>query len=572
MAPSRSSSPGSSPLARGLHAFGRIDMRPVRIIPARAGFTPALRVQDVDVEDHPRSRGVYATPFPVPLPAVGSSPLARGLPRKLATATITSRIIPARAGFTDYRKGLIIISEDHPRSRGVYCFRGSCTRSPAGSSPLARGLPEAPVRLGEQVRIIPARAGFTAAPEGEPLPVRDHPRSRGVYGRPGGRTIARSGSSPLARGLLTREEESEDEVRIIPARAGFTWPDQRAARRRRDHPRSRGVYHDIQEAGARGRGSSPLARGLPTAPAVLALVTLDHPRSRGVYPMPTAPTCATTGSSPLARGLRLLRGVDIPVKGIIPARAGFTTRRPTRSPLCADHPRSRGVYMTTVAPSSARTGSSPLARGLRRRDDGVGRTVRIIPARAGFTVPARRRPCRGRDHPRSRGVYGPSACPAGRASGSSPLARGLPAPVWPAASRAWIIPARAGFTRSSRSPPTRASDHPRSRGVYAPSWGSSTIFPGSSPLARGLRPGAVWACPRPRIIPARAGFTRSRPSRAARAWDHPRSRGVYPRGPGARRCPQGSSPLARGLRRGRGARGAGVGIIPARAGFTGARR
>ena len=258
--------------------------------------------------------------------------------------------------------------------------------------------------------------------------------------------------------------------------------------------------------------------------------------------MPTAPTCATTGSSPLARGLRLLRGVDIPVKGIIPARAGFTTRRPTRSPLCADHPRSRGVYMTTVAPSSARTGSSPLARGLRRRDDGVGRTVRIIPARAGFTVPARRRPCRGRDHPRSRGVYGPSACPAGRASGSSPLARGLPAPVWPAASRAWIIPARAGFTRSSRSPPTRASDHPRSRGVYAPSWGSSTIFPGSSPLARGLRPGAVWACPRPRIIPARAGFTRSRPSRAARAWDHPRSRGVYPRGPGARRCPQGSSP------------------------------
>ena len=242
MAPSRSSSPGSSPLARGLHAFGRIDMRPVRIIPARAGFTPALRVQDVDVEDHPRSRGVYATPFPVPLPAVGSSPLARGLPRKLATATITSRIIPARAGFTDYRKGLIIISEDHPRSRGVYCFRGSCTRSPAGSSPLARGLPEAPVRLGEQVRIIPARAGFTAAPEGEPLPVRDHPRSRGVYSQGRKRARTKSGSSPLARGLRGQISAQPVDVGIIPARAGFTTTFRKQALAGEDHPRSRGVY------------------------------------------------------------------------------------------------------------------------------------------------------------------------------------------------------------------------------------------------------------------------------------------------------------------------------------------
>ena len=52
------------------------------------------------------------------------------------------------------------------------------------------------------------------------------------------------------------------------------------------------------------------------------------------------------------------------------------------------------------------------------------------------------------------------------AGGSSPLARGLPALKSLEIDRAWIIPARAGFT--GRTPSTRRAvpDHPRSRGVY----------------------------------------------------------------------------------------------------------
>ena len=131
-----------------------------------------------------------------------------------------------------------------------------------------------------------------------------------------------------------------------------------------------------------------------------------------------------------------------------------------------------------------------------------------------------------------------------------------------------IIPARAGFTRSSRSPPTRASDHPRSRGVYV---SAILIRPrtwGSSPLARGLPAGETDKIPAIRIIPARAGFTRRprswRPSRR----DHPRSRGVYEPGGLRTRALDGSSPLARGLRDRTGRHPHPIGIIPARAGFT----
>ena len=93
-------------------------------------------------------------------------------------------------------------------------------------------------------------------------------------------------------------------------------------------------------------------------------------------------------------------------------------------------------------------------------------------------------------------------------------------------------------------------------------------IPGSSPLARGLR--VPHGLPRRRrgIIPARAGFTWARRATPFGSSDHPRSRGVYSDrhgGPGRRR---GSSPLARGLRRNGEIYGDCGGIIPARAGFT----
>ena len=93
--------------------------------------------------------------------------------------------------------------------------------------------------------------------------LKDHPRSRGVYPSPGVLCPSPSGSSPLARGLLADEVVGPHEVRIIPARAGFTDAVPVSRIEDLDHPRSRGVYFGTHGIDVASQGSSPLARGLP---------------------------------------------------------------------------------------------------------------------------------------------------------------------------------------------------------------------------------------------------------------------------------------------------------------------
>ena len=213
------------------------------------------------------------------------------------------------------------------------------------------------------------------------------------------------GSSPLARGLRTRTGSLGGAVGIIPARAGFTGRLLAWRASGRDHPRSRGVYH-VRPEGAR----------------------------------------LVEGSSPLARGLRLVVPREGRVGGIIPARAGFTGSGRRRATSPGDHPRSRGVY--------------PQRRRRRQCPD------RIIPARAGFTVEHRRQGAGRQDHPRSRGVYSTGSPTPPSPPGSSPLARGLLEKIVAQAQKQGIIPARAGFTGPRAAPRRRGRDHPRSRGVY----------------------------------------------------------------------------------------------------------
>ena len=193
------------------------------------------------------------------------------------------------------------------------------------------------------------------------------------------------GSSPLARGLqgITRDFRAGEG--IIPARAGFTPPSRSRRPRRSDHPRSRGVYvRDPSHCGD-GQGSSPLARGLLCVGLELKNDAWDHPRSRGVYRPRIISTSSPIGSSPLARGLPTEFEVHLIHGGIIPARAGFTPLSWWKCQHCPDHPRSRGVYEFPDLQAAWEAGSSPLARGLLPHscDDGGGGG--IIPARAGFT-------------------------------------------------------------------------------------------------------------------------------------------------------------------------------------------
>ena len=281
---------------------------------------------------------------------------------------------------------------DHPRSRGVYQLVDQPPVPAAGSSPLARGLPVGANPTAAATGIIPARAGFTERVRRQHRPVRDHPRSRGVYDRIEMSEEMAGGSSPLARGLHRDLNPGAPLTRIIPARAGFTGR---------------------RVGGAFEHG--------------------DHPRSRGVYLRPLSRRSRRPGSSPLARGLLIDCGGQWALAGIIPARAGFTSAATTSRGRAPDHPRSRGVYVDRLTAFPSVPGSSPLARGLPQIGSRCTNNGWIIPARAGFTT-----------YPTLAGVT---------LVGSSPLARGLPGAAVPAGRLGGIIPARAGFTSSVRPPP-----------------------------------------------------------------------------------------------------------------------
>ena len=256
--------------------------------------------------------------------ASGSSPLARGLLENWPTVPLIRRIIPARAGFTLAAWSAVRSMPDHPRSRGVYTIELSPSAKTEGSSPLARGLLHLDGAGAVLDRIIPARAGFTGEERRPRHPHPDHPRSRGVYGSGGCGGFGRS--------------------RIIPARAGFTEYLYMTRIFSADHPRSRGVYRVTEEGKGTNRGSSPLARGLlastlgpcldvriiparagfTTHQATQSTASWDHPRSRGVYNFFVVGSVQETGSSPLARGLQLVLVPTSRICWIIPARAGFT--------------------------------------------------------------------------------------------------------------------------------------------------------------------------------------------------------------------------------------------------------
>ena len=335
---------GSSPLARGLPPVGIAKSLSTRIIPARAGFTTWPPPSPGLRSDHPRSRGVYPHLLVTHPRVQGSSPLARGLPPPCGASSPRVRIIPARAGFTSGPVSL------------------PCGK--AGSSPLARGLRREAPNRNRHSRIIPARAGFTT-PCGSPTTTRqDHPRSRGVYPHLLVTHPRVQGSSPLARGLLRRPVRVGGVRRIIPARAGFTRSPPSRRGRAWDHPRSRGVYPRCSSIEFMAPGSSPLARGLPPSPRQCCPRPRDHPRSRGVYSRILFGAREGGGSSPLARGLHVGGDLQECADRIIPARAGFTRRRSRPPPPRWDHPRSRGVYDVMTASGWPVAGSSPLARGL----------------------------------------------------------------------------------------------------------------------------------------------------------------------------------------------------------------
>ena len=233
---------GSSPHARGTRSewFGRAVI--AGIIPACAGNTGLVFSMLFGAWDHPRMRGEHALLMTYCTSSPGSSPHARGTRALHAVTHFHPGIIPACAGNTSSACSLPTRVRDHPRMRGEHLNRVLLPPLPRGSSPHARGTLIFYCWWWWGVGIIPACAGNTRPSSGSTTIRWDHPRMRGEHSGRRYSTIAGLGSSPHARGTLDVEGRSQGFHGIIPACAGNTFTRYRDCRKDWDHPRMRGEH------------------------------------------------------------------------------------------------------------------------------------------------------------------------------------------------------------------------------------------------------------------------------------------------------------------------------------------
>ena len=583
---------GSSPRVRGKLGFLVDGDFPGRIIPARAGQTSRCTLTVASRPDHPRACGANLSTSSNSNSSAGSSPRVRGKRPRARDRVDRRRIIPARAGQTSTAFAPAFASSDHPRACGANARPTGHHDGLSGSSPRVRGKRCPAIRVVTRMRIIPARAGQTARSRCRCRTARDHPRACGANGHGQHVTVDVRGSSPRVRGKLRRPPAKTPVTRIIPARAGQTSPPCRDCRAHPDHPRACGANSSTRPRKARNAGSSPRVRGKQVLPVrrglrlriiparagqtkahrTVSRNCSDHPRACGANGPPRPDSTPPNGSSPRVRGKHDIFSKGGFVGRIIPARAGQTRRSSCRYESRPDHPRACGANLEFAVIGNKTIGSSPRVRGKRRNTRSIDCCGRIIPARAGQTASECCSRCRPPDHPRACGANLLALKAVLIVSGSSPRVRGKLArePVLAYVDR--IIPARAGQTRTVQAGIVVRADHPRACGANFKLSFALTVTSGSSPRVRGKHHGLLSAHARRRIIPARAGQTRHPIWFLRRRPDHPRACGANQPKTASTRPKPGSSPRVRGKLELRATLAPPQRIIPARAGQTNPRR
>ena len=146
----------------------------------------------------------------------------RGQPLDHINKLVDGRIIPARAGPTRDFSATECPGTDHPRSCGANAVCDIGCKLCCGSSPLVRGQLNVFLGFFHQLRIIPARAGPTEFDDTDEIVCPDHPRSCGANDVNTFVDDQSRGSSPLVRGQRVRWFHQPVQIRIIPARAGPT--------------------------------------------------------------------------------------------------------------------------------------------------------------------------------------------------------------------------------------------------------------------------------------------------------------------------------------------------------------
>ena len=232
------------------------------------------------------------------------------------------------------------------------------------------------------------------------------------------------------------------------------------------------------------------------------------------------------------------------------------------------HPRAGGENRYVRVAAIACMGSSPRGRGKHGGGCLDLRHNGLIPARAGKTDAANDEGVCWPAHPRAGGENVKVRVLTPYEGGSSPRGRGKQKADAEALKQFRLIPARAGKTRSTPTDPWSCQAHPRAGGENYERKTGQPITAGSSPRGRGKPDEGTLCVVSVRLIPARAGKTSGGRTIPGVPGSHPRAGGENTAMQSLNGSIPGSSP------RGRGKRhficvGQAVGrLIPARAGKT----
>ena len=437
---------GSSPRVRGKRRHRRRDEGRPGLIPARAGKTTAAPRAASPTTAHPRACGENGVAAGGRQRLRGSSPRVRGKHRPNHRDRLRGGLIPARAGKTCGRRALRFSASAHPRACGENPPMLAARSPTAGSSPRVRGKRWRRPPRSRAARLIPARAGKTcsagfvgafprAHPHacGENVPIRAsaalvvgssprvrgkpaarcasaaprtaHPRACGENAAGTPSAAAWAGSSPRVRGKLRGAWGTWPDPGLIPARAGKTASCLCRPGRTTAHPRACGENAMHACARATAAGSSPRVRGKPVVDIIQRLAGRliparagktcrrgsvsnrhqAHPRACGENFQACSAAARVAGSSPRVRGKLVSQVIGVVADGLIPARAGKTRRRGSRTRAGPAHPRACGENQDQGVLDLTETGSSPRVRGKLPAARGHTHRCGLIPARAGKT-------------------------------------------------------------------------------------------------------------------------------------------------------------------------------------------
>ena len=293
-----------------------------------------------------------------------------------------------------------------------------------------------------------------------------------------------------------------------------------------------------------------------------------HPRAGGENPWAFSFRPITIGSSPRGRGKHGVQVARSFCERLIPARAGKTVTGRASSARHGAHPRAGGENRYVRVAAIACMGSSPRGRGKQRRLFRAPLPRRLIPARAGKTDAANDEGVCWPAHPRAGGENVKVRVLTPYEGGSSPRGRGKQKADAEALKQFRLIPARAGKTRSTPTDPWSCQAHPRAGGENYERKTGQPITAGSSPRGRGKPDEGTLCVVSVRLIPARAGKTKRATRRAQPLRAHPRAGGENLAEQGWDVPALGSSPRGRGKPPRRLDRRHEGGLIPARAGKT----